>query len=114
MTNQELHYYKDSNNNTGVTKSVLENPGDYVEITKEEYDAIEEEKKQHILSSINSSKNEKLARITELKTLLRESDYKQAKWLDGDLSDEDYAPIKKARHEWRAEINRLEEELNND
>lgn len=46
-------------------------------------------------------------RIDELKTLLRESDYKALKYAEGEISELDYAETKAQRREWRAEINRL-------
>lgn len=48
--------------------------------------------------------------IKVLKYNLEHTDYKQAKWLDGALSEEDYAPIRVQRQEWRNKINELEEE----
>jgi len=49
--------------------------------------------------------------IKVLKYQLEKSDYKQAKWLDGALSEEEYAPIRVQRQEWRDKINALEDEL---
>ena len=50
-------------------------------------------------------------RIRVLKYNLEHTDYKQAKWLDGALSEEEYAPVREKRQEWRNKINALEEEL---
>lgn len=113
-----MFYYRHKQETTAflITKTPLneEELANYDEITEQEYNDYQAQlvgaASQHAM--INS--NNKRAKIAHYKTLLRESDYKQAKWLDGDLSDEDYAPIKEARHNWRAEINRLEEELEND
>lgn len=47
--------------------------------------------------------------IEELKGLLRESDYKCLKFTDGALTEDEYAPIRVQRQEWRDRINELEE-----
>lgn len=52
-------------------------------------------------------------RINELKKLLCETDYKAIKFAEGELSAEDYLPIKQKRRAYRAEINSLEEKLKN-
>ena len=49
-----------------------------------------------------------LLRIEELKTLLKESDYKAIKYAEGLFTDVEYAPIKALRQSYRAEINALE------
>lgn len=51
--------------------------------------------------------------IEELKQMLLNTDYQAIKYAEGELTEEEYAPIKEQRKEWRAKINRLEEELNN-
>ena len=50
-------------------------------------------------------------RINELKTCLRETDYKRNKWIDGELTDEEWFPIREQCKAWRAEINALEIEI---
>ena len=50
-------------------------------------------------------------RIAELKQKLQETDYKAIKYAEGELSAEEFAPIKAQRRAWREEINKLEEEL---
>ena len=52
-------------------------------------------------------------RIEELKQNLKDTDYKSLQHHEGEITDEEFAPIKAQRKEWRAEINRLQEELNN-
>ena len=49
--------------------------------------------------------------IINLKKQLSETDYKAIKYAEGILSEEEYAEDKAKRAEWRAEINRLEAEL---
>ena len=52
-------------------------------------------------------------RINELKSLLASSDYKAIKYAEGELTEEEYAETKELRRSYRAEINQLEESLNN-
>ena len=47
-------------------------------------------------------------RIIELKQLLADSDYKAIKYAEGELTAEEYEPIKQQRREWREEIRSLE------
>ena len=49
-------------------------------------------------------------RINELKELLSTSDYKAIKYAEGELTEEEYAPVKAQRRAWRAEINSLEQQ----
>ena len=51
------------------------------------------------------------ARIEELKSLLRASDYKAIKYAEGVISPEEYAPVKAERQAYRNEINDLEKIL---
>lgn len=48
-------------------------------------------------------------KISMLKERLASSDYQAIKYAEGQLSEEEYAPIKAQRQAWRDEINRLEE-----
>ena len=50
--------------------------------------------------------------IDELKRRLAETDYKTLKYVEGELSEEEFLIEKSVRALWRAEINRLESELN--
>ena len=52
-------------------------------------------------------------RINELKSLLASTDYKAIKYAEGELTEEEYAPIKELRRSYRAEINQLEEKIKN-
>ena len=49
--------------------------------------------------------------IVELKKHLADTDYQAIKFAEGEMSAEDYAPIKEQRKQWRARINELEAEL---
>lgn len=44
---------------------------------------------------------------------LRGSDYKTMKYIEGELSDEDYEKSCVQRSNWRARINRIQEMINN-
>lgn len=52
-------------------------------------------------------------RINELISLLKKSDYKALQFAEGELSAEDFLPIKQKRIAYRLEINSLEEKLKN-
>jgi hypothetical protein len=54
--------------------------------------------------------DERQARINALKGLLERTDYKAIKHSEGIISDEDYAPTKAQRQEWRTEVEALETE----
>lgn len=51
--------------------------------------------------------------ISELKQKLADTDYKAIKYAEGVISEEEYAPIKAERQEWRRQINELESEYGN-
>ena len=50
-------------------------------------------------------------KISELKAKLRDTDYKAIKYAEGELSEEEYAPTKAERSDWREQINQLEGEM---
>jgi hypothetical protein len=50
-------------------------------------------------------------RLQEIRVALQSTDYKQAKYLDGDYTEEQYAPIRDERKALRVEYNALEVEL---
>ena len=49
-------------------------------------------------------------RMRTIKHLLSTSDYKAIKYAEGELSEEEYAPIREERQALRDEYNRIEEE----
>ena len=59
----------------------------------------------------NLIRESKFIEIQTLKAKLSSSDYKLFKFLEGEISEEEYQTIKKERREWRERINELEEEL---
>ena len=50
-------------------------------------------------------------RLIELLNDLKRTDYKAIKFAEGELTAEEYAETKARRKAWRAEINKLQEEL---
>lgn len=55
-----------------------------------------------------TEKEKRINRINELKHLLKESDYQTLKFIEGQITQGEYEPIKLQRQVWRAEINLLE------
>ena len=53
------------------------------------------------------------AQINALKEQLAETDYKALKFIDGEFTEEEYAPIRKERKACRIKINELEKCLEN-
>ena len=49
--------------------------------------------------------------IVRLKKKLEDSDYKAIKYAEGFISEEEYAPIKEERQNYRTQINQLEAEI---
>lgn len=54
---------------------------------------------------------EKIKRIKYLKYLLKSTDYKTSKYVEGALSEEEFAELKVQKQAWRDEINVLEAEI---
>ena len=55
--------------------------------------------------------NELQFMILVLKSKLSSTDYQTIKYAEGELSAEEFAPIREQRRQWRAEINELEAQL---
>lgn len=55
-----------------------------------------------------NARNEANRIIAELKANLAKTDYQAIKFAEGELSEEEYAPIREDRKAWRAEINEKE------
>lgn len=51
------------------------------------------------------------AKITQLKANLKNTDYQAIKFAEGELSAEEYSPVREQRKAWRQEVNNLEEQL---
>ena len=55
---------------------------------------------------------EKSEQILQLRGLLHNTDYKAIKYAEGELTEDEYAPIREQRKTWRTQIRALEEEIN--
>lgn len=49
--------------------------------------------------------------IAKLKDKLTKTDYQAIKYAEGQLTEQEYAPIKAQRQSWRVQINKLEKQL---
>lgn len=58
-----------------------------------------------------NKKSEIQGEINALKQLLSNTDYQAIKHSEGEMTDEEYAPILAKRKEWRQHINELEKQL---
>ena len=54
------------------------------------------------------------AKIQELRGKLALTDYQAIKFAEGELTAEEYEPIKEQRKQWRQQINELQEKINLD
>jgi 5-bromo-4-chloroindolyl phosphate hydrolysis protein len=54
---------------------------------------------------------EKSEQIMQLRGQLHNTDYKAIKYAEGELTEEEYAPIREQRKAWRNEINALRAEI---
>lgn len=61
----------------------------------------------------NISIMEITVQINALKEQLTETDYKALKFIDGEFTEEEYAPIREERKSYRVKINELEDKLKN-
>lgn len=119
----EPQYEERTNENGNVER--IEIPCDKTLYTQEQVDAIFAERGANqvikdvdgVPTAVDLYTESELAiaankkRITELKSLLKATDYQAIKYAEGFISETDYAPIKAQRQAWRDEINALEAEL---
>lgn len=87
MERKEVHFDIRTNQETVITKTVPD---------------------EEVLSMQRDVKNKQ---ILQFKQNLANTDYQAIKYSEGELTAEEYEPIKQQRREWRAEINRLESEV---
>lgn len=66
---------------------------------------------EYLQNKQKQKEREKELQILQLKRNLQKTDYQAIKYAEGELTEEEFAPIKAERKAWRAEINALEEEL---
>lgn len=60
------------------------------------------------------TKEEIQGEINALKQILRNTDYQAIKHSEGEMSDEEFEPIREARHSYRVRINELEAMLDDE
>lgn len=75
------------------------------------YKAILVEDKINEIGFYRLEKTEELKEIESLKQMLLDTDYQAIKFAEGQISEEEYAPIREQRQSWRNSINELEAEL---
>ena len=101
----------------GVQFFPLDNLEDCILITQEQLKGVLANTLKYDLATASFKEvkdySKDFARIEELKEKLTSTDYQAIKFMEGVLSEEEYAPMKAQRQEWREEINRLEEILKN-
>lgn len=111
---EEKHYYYKNGNVLLDSKHQLDETeiGNYVEISKEDYENLSNQARNRgnrEQSQIDLKRKE----IAELQGLLDSSDYKQHEFTDGEITEEEYAPIRAQRHAWRVRIRELRAEIEN-
>ena len=105
------YYYQN-----GFSFMILDEP---LQEIPEGFELVDEDaynKSQKELQEFLNRKNpiqEKMEEIMRLKGLLASSDYKQHELTDGEITEEEYAPIKAQRHAWRVRIRELRAEIEN-
>lgn len=62
----------------------------------------------HIVVPYTAEQTEMYTSLKMLKKMLEQTDYKALKYADGAYTEEEYAPIRQQRAEWRALINEIE------
>lgn len=115
MANKQDRYYYTKNGSPAYSikepiESLLgkDSAKDYVEVTQEEWAELT---KQTGPTSEQLAIEEKKNQIASLKAELAKTDYQCLKFLEGWISEEDYAEIKAHRQSLRDQINELEAEL---
>ena len=102
-----MRYYYKNKSNTGFLNLKSPIPDEnYIPITKEEFNELTKPKIPEL-----TAEQKTLLEISKLKRELAETDYKCLKYVDGALTEEEYAPIKAQRAELRRQINELEAKL---
>ena len=97
------YFYKNKEGNGYYCLKEPSNDVNLVEITEEEF-------YEHI-NNPQTPKEEIINQIALKKAELASTDYKCLKFVDGALTEEEYAPIKAQRAKLREEINELEAQL---
>lgn len=64
--------------------------------------------RQPDLTDLENLKDFPNIQIEILKKALADTDYKAIKFMEGEITEEEFAPVRKQRKEWRERINELE------
>ena len=81
-------------------------------VTDEEKEQLRIEKEKKLAKKKKQEQiNAIMSEIAMYKRKFEDGKYLQEKYVDGALTEEEYAPIREERESWRVEIRRLEEEL---
>lgn len=116
----EPQYEERTDENGNVEK--VEIPCDKTLYSQEQVDAIFEGRgKNQVLKDVNGvptyvnlytdaelTVQADKKRIAELKALLQATDYQAIKYAEGEMPNEEYAPVRDLRKGWRKEINDIE------
>lgn len=81
-----------------------------VEVAGQEYVPEHTEIEEILVYRLYTQQELNQQRINDLKYQLDETDYQAIKFAEGAMTEEEYAPMREQRQEWRDEINRLKEE----
>ena len=108
-----MYYYKSKDGKRyGTSHTEIIEDDELMPITEDEY--YEKVGRPYEPPVLTKEQRQKIDRVYFLKSSLSDTDYQAIKYAEGEITEEDYEPIKLQRREWRAEINRLEEELDNE
>lgn len=117
MKTNEKYYYKKADGSNCFIFSRPSHVSDYIEITKEQYDAFIAQRNQpapiHEPRQLTQAELELRAKkreIAQLKRKLAETDYCVIKIAEGVAQPSEYADVLAQRQQWRARINQLQEE----
>lgn len=103
------YYYKTKDGKSLLNLKSKSDDKNLIEITEEEFNELQPKPYEPTAEQIA---HENIVRqISEKKAQLAKTDYKCLKFVDGELSEEEYAEIRELRHSLRVEINELESEL---
>ena len=106
-----MYYYRTKNGNNYLKVKTPLDEEVYDVITYDEWNAHIKSLYTHTPAQINIINLKQ--RITELKQLLASTDYQAIKFAEGQLTTEEYEPMRTQRQLWRDEINQIEAQLNN-
>lgn len=113
MADKQFYYYKTKDGREFGTRytPVPEGDPDRVNITKEEYQELCGFDPNEPIFIPTPEFHHKVNQMEMLKRQLSDTDYKAIKFAEGELAEEEYAPVKEQRRAWRAQINQLEQEI---